>query len=362
MDDARGLAFGLPGHINVRSDGGKTHATGHRYFIGFSDDDVDDLLGGLGERVLGSPDISVVVDGWVAPLRKVAEGQFTGGVSDASGYLPALALHRGHGERRHAHVMAPRELATREEPYLRLDRAWFGGYLFDHFGHFLLEGLARVLSPEVAASEDPVLFLSPTPDMPLSDYVVAICARIGIDPARITLCGAQTLVEELWVQEPTFEIRGYVRPDLYQHLKRPEVEGAPRTGLRYLSRRRLTFQRMVRGEDVLEERLALELGAEVVHPERLPMEAQIETVARSRLIAGCEGSAFHSLMFVGGRSLGVMFCNRLPHMNYLLCDELFDGDIVYVRAVRAGADGDRHTDWEVDADLAVAVLGSIEPR
>ncbi|MEQ1787955.1 MAG: hypothetical protein ABL966_12945, partial [Acidimicrobiales bacterium] len=156
-----GIRLGaLPPGLSVRADLAKTHAAGHRHFVGYADADLDDLLRGFPDRVLGPPALSVVEGATITPLVRVAAGEFTGGVSDRSGHRADLALHRGHGVRRRQFVV-PATGDSPSAPDLHLERAWFGGYLFDHFGHFLLEGLARVLHPEVAASQDPVVFLSP---------------------------------------------------------------------------------------------------------------------------------------------------------------------------------------------------------
>lgn len=354
-----GIRLGaLPPGLSVQADLAKTHAAGRRHFVGYTDAEVDDLLRGFPDRVLGPPALSVVEGALITPLVRVAEGQFTGGVSDRAGYRTDLALHRGHADQRRR-LVGPLADDSPAAPDAHLDRAWFGGYLFDHFGHFLLEGLARVLHPEVAASQDPVVFLSPTPEVGLRSFMTTAFSRAGVDPERVVLCGAPMQVDELRVQEPTFEIRGLVRPHLYRRLQQAEA-AAPSTGLRYLSRSRLQYVRMVQGEPALEARLAGELGATIAHPQELSLDDQIDGLAAARLVVGSEGSAFHTLMFVGRPSHAVVLCSGVPHASYLLCDELFDGDTVYVNAARSGSGGDRKADWEIDADRVVAVLRAIE--
>ena len=67
----------------------------------------------------------------------------------------------------------------------------------------------------------------------------------------------------------------------------------------YLSRARLyPHLRAIRGELALEVNL-IRLGWTIIHPERLPMLDQLQTLARAHVIAGELGSAFHLLMYFG---------------------------------------------------------------
>jgi hypothetical protein len=334
----------------------KTHANGRRIFLGFGAGEIDRLLRDFSGRVLDAPRVSAVDDAWMSPLVRTVKGHFTGGVCDRSGYLPELSLHRGFRDKRQAHISAADDrpaYATRCETFAE---AWFGGYLFDHYGHFLLEGLARILTPQLAASDAPIVFFNPMRMSKLPSYVINIFSLIGIDHRRIILCNSAMRIERLHVQEPAFEINGVVRPEPYQRIKLPHFTENP-SEFSYVSRSKLGRKRVVRKEEVLEALLTKEFGARIVYPEDLGFEEQIDTISRSKLLMGCEGSAFHTCIFLRKIPTSMILCNRPPHINYLLCDELFDGDTIYVNAAqrRAGATNSR-TDWELDGDLAIKAI------
>ena len=343
----------------------KTHAKGTRTFLGFPDAELRQLLRGFGERVLGPPTIRSVQDAHLVPLVAVAQGRYIGGVFAGGVYQSSLVLHRGHNRKRDARVRQPEQGPSRSTTGQRLGRAWFGGYLTDHYGHFLLEGLARVLDPEIAASTDPVIFFNANRIAELRPYMRAVFARVGIDPARILLCDEPLSVEELRFQEPTFEIRGFVRPAAYARIQRSG--GAARSsGMAYLSRSGLIGDRTIEGEAGFEDWLAREMGANMFAPQQLSFEAQLEKLEAAQFILGCEGSAFHSLIFLARAPDTVMLCGGPPNINYLLCDELFDGDTIYVRTSLPTDGAVDRMRWTLDVGAAKRaarfVTGSRSPR
>ena len=336
----------------------KTCAKGSRIFVGFDDAALDGLLSGFDQRVQGASRVASVHGVQLIPLTRLAKGLFAGGIIRAGDYLTQLSLHRGYGSNRVAHVMRPEVVPPVAKTADRLSRACFGGYLFDHYGHFLLEGLARVLSTEISASTDPIVFFNPQRMTHLPSYMSTVFSRIGVDPARIQLCDKPVLVDELRVQEPSFEIRGFVRPGVYDRLK-ADVAAAQASQIVYLTRSKLIGRRVIEGESIFAEWLARHMAADVIAPETLSLEAQLSKYCGAGYILGCEGSAFHTLMFLRRTSNAVIFCSSLPNMNYLLCDELFDGNTIYVRAVQAERDADGRARWKLDTEVAVKVVSSV---
>jgi capsular polysaccharide biosynthesis protein len=116
--------------------------------------------------------------------------------------------------------------------------------------------------------------------------------------------------------------------------------------------------RSVRDEEAFERRINAAKLAEVIHPERLDFERQIEQLQSAALVSGCEGSAFHSLIFVEGVRTSLIFCAQLPPMSYFLCDELIDGDVVYLRCNASPPEqGDpRKTPWVLNTNKAYRLL------
>jgi capsular polysaccharide biosynthesis protein len=104
-------------------------------------------------------------------------------------------------------------------------------------------------------------------------------------------------VGELLVPDPGFEVQRFLHPWLRS---RYEICDAAPTGghLRlWLSRSALGDLAGVAEEREIESRLA-SIGWTVAHPETLPLQDQIDLLAGASHVAGIEGSAFHTMLFV----------------------------------------------------------------
>ncbi len=213
---------------------------GAREFIGFGDayrQPPDDFRG----RVLsGLPEIWCLQNQTLAPLFQHDRIRHSGRAADGDGSLPRLALRRGYGSEHLAKSLAPEPFDGPAESHF--ERAWFGGYFFPNFGHFLLESLSRLLGAEVARSTDPIVFLSGKPHKKLYQPFQNILTHIGIAPERLTFVNAPLSVGELRGQDAAYEFKGRVHPDAYRRVQEPA--GARVKGkIVYLSRARLESKR-----------------------------------------------------------------------------------------------------------------------
>jgi capsular polysaccharide biosynthesis protein len=343
----------------------KSASTGTRRFIYFQDAELRNVLRDFRSRVRrGSPQIWRARNTRLTPIvYRKKKAAWAGGVEDRSGLLQSLMLFRGYGNERTAYVIRRRDRNVAEP--VRLARAWFGGYLSWQYGHFLTESLARVLTEEVARSSDPIVFFNLVKggaigaaqirDFPA--YMLAAFRLVGIHPDRIVQCTAPLLIDDLRVQDPAFELRGFILPEPY---KRIQVTGsAPVKGkILYLSRTMLPYRkRVAEQEKDLEAHLRREFGAEIVYPETLPFEEQIAKLSAAEVVIGCEGSAFHTMMFLRNAPHIVMLCKVTPHPNYLLWDELFAGQTSYVLSTGESAqDIQRKGDWQLDVERAMTAI------
>jgi capsular polysaccharide biosynthesis protein len=339
MPEASGIVF--PRHAS----------RGRRVFENFGHNRIAAHLRGFAERVLAAPAISQVENARFAPVERYKKGFFTGGVYGAAGYMGELALHRGFAANRTAHVSAAADAPEMTSEILPV--AWFGGYLFDHYGHFILEGLARVQNPAIRQSSDPIVFFDMMRIRYLRSYMADAFSHCGIDPARIHLCNAPLTVESLRIVEPSFEVRGFVRPSAYRDLS---VADADRSGVVYLSRSRLDRVRKIEGEEELERHLERSFEARIVYPEAISFKLQLQTLASAACVIGCEGSAFHTFIFQREAPLAIILDNSLPHVDYLLCDEVFDGETVYIRAAKETAEGRNRGHWTIDVPAALRII------
>ena len=326
----------------------KRRATGRRIFIGCGERQVRAAIAGLDTMVRPTPSVTTVDDALLVPVERYMKGYFRGGVYAGEHYLAEGALHRGAGAARRPHVEPPSVVPPPERSF---GTAIFGGYLFDHYGHFLLEGLSRMLDERVRETDLPILVFNPTRIERLKPYMAKIFAHAGIDPERIILCNVPTRINELLMQEPTFEIRGLVRPSAYDSLRRGGARrGAGQTI--YLTRTGLGPRQRVQVEARLEEALRATGLATILSPETLSWEDQIACLADADLIIACEGSALHTLILTGVPTRFLCLSDGMPNVNYLLCDEIIDGDAVYLNAAVPRTDEDGRN-WTIDTDTVL---------
>jgi capsular polysaccharide biosynthesis protein len=226
---------------------------------------------------------------------------------------------RGSGIARYGRrqIVAPR--TDGHEPLHEVEAAVFGGYLFDHYGHFLMESLARLWAP------------SPEPPVPVvwiagwtesfSPWMSDVLDVVGVADDRIvvTSAGGPLRVGELLVAEPGFEFGSYMHPWFARRLARRCVVPAP-AGHVWLSR---SVRAPISGLDEeaeLEARLA-DCGWLVVHPEDLSVAGQLDVLAHAVHVAGLEGSAFHTLALLDGFAGAVDVFTRQEHVNFELVAE-----------------------------------------
>ncbi len=244
-----------------------------------------------------SLEISEHRDATVAPYTRrsgtrLGKSVFDMGVFDAGGAcVETSLLRRRYGAGRDVAVGVPARFdrpAASEE----IEVMYFGP-LFWHYGHFLLESLARVWA---VRGFDGVIAWScpPSRSISLRDWQKDILRLLGIEN-RILLITRNTRFNRVMVPEVGYKIQHEFHPEQANALG--VVSHEPRPGHKvWLSRSRLQRPQNV-SMPRLEARIA-ERGWTVIHPETLPVPEQVAHLAAAERIAGEEGSALHSLMFL----------------------------------------------------------------
>lgn len=193
----------------------------------------------------------------------------------------------------------------------------FAEMIHGHFGHALVDGMARLWPfavPELAAglADVPVTGIGlgrvRGPSAGWSPYVRGLLEGAGIDPARCSAYGPPARYERLLIPRRITPLGGAAGP-AYLRLMRQvgdrfvsqagRAARPPRTGRVFLSRSRLEGASRFMGravEDRLDALFAAH-GFEVVHPQEMPLGAQIALVRGATEIAGCIGSALHLAVF-----------------------------------------------------------------
>ena len=236
------------------------------------------------------------------------------GVVDCS---DGQAVVRGSGIRRMGRDQIPAPQLPVGEPVARHDVAVFGGYLYDHYGHFLLESTARLWPPGLG-DDVPVVWIANWTET-ISPWMHEVLDLIGVGPRREVVTSAGPVaVGELALADPGFEFGAFMHRWHAQRLQ--SVPCAPSGRHVWLSRSAL---RPISGLDddlELEDRLRA-AGWDVVHPETLSVREQVAVLGSAVHVAGLEGSALHTLALLRGFAGVVDLFTRQEHVNFELVAE-----------------------------------------
>ena len=197
----------------------------------------------------------------------------------------------------------PGTIPTVEAPHL------YGGPFFDHFGHFLLETLARTW----AVAETGPLPLVWSSGGPPATWQRDVLDLLGL-AARHEFPAGPLRFRRLVVPSPGFRIQGQFAPRLAQFLARYDA-GSPDDAKVWLSRTRIATNRRSRGEETLQSALAAR-GWRIVHPQDLAVREQLRILGGTRVVAGLEGSAFHAAVLLRDPRSTFVLLRRGPSANY----------------------------------------------
>ncbi|MBY0687204.1 glycosyltransferase family 61 protein [Microbacterium marinilacus] len=197
--------------------------------------------------------------------------------------------------------------------------AVYAGDLHMHYGHFLLESLARLWY----AAEHPELPIVWTAahswgdDESFRPWQREILDILGLtNPVRFVT--RPTRFAALHVPDIGYRYDDWIHPDharfLARHVGPPREPG-----------RRIWLSRSAIDSDVRDvsaeaaERHLRAAGWFVIHPERLSVREQLDHLSRAEVIAGEEGSAFHGVLLLAeleGRRLRVIRRRGPEHRNF----------------------------------------------
>ncbi len=236
----------------------------------------------------------------VMPLRQGRTGVFLNGE-----VIEETLLTRSYGR-----IHQPADLV---EPVERFDaETIFAGHLQDHFGHFLLEGLARLWH----AKAHPALPIAWIGDGRYQPWQIQVLDLLGIRNAPIFI-SRPTAIRRLIVPEAGYVVQTRFEPWHAEFLgvfpNRPVAAGKKV----WLSRSALpeTSGNIVNQREI-ESRLS-KAGWSILHPQLLSITDQLACIADAERIAGISGSAFHSFVLMSRLEASIDIFLRGPrNQNY----------------------------------------------
>ncbi len=252
--------------------------------------------------------IRLVKDAFVVPVAATASpSRFSAsGVLDADGNMVEQSISWSSStERVNQDPQKPAEVKRLAGRYI------FGGVLYGHFGHFIVESLARMWALDAEGVEaDGILFTPKAVGFP-EKSVQKLHGLASLLGARLPFVVANEplQVDELYVPVQGFGMKDLIvgseafRGFINKHAGASIApEGAEKL---YISRSALPRDRgSILGEYKLEEYLRAE-GYDIFHPQRATPEEQIARYKAARLIIAEDCSPVHLLGYVGNSNQNV---------------------------------------------------------
>ena len=234
----------------------------------------------------------------VIPATRAPDGRFLMGAFDSHGQpVPESLLSRiRHGVERQKGFPGELNGARRHVD----GTAIYAGVLDRHFGHFVLESLARLwparLHPELPIVWSVESWRRGPVVRGYRSWQAEILGLLGISNRPVFVAQATTF-DELLIPTPGYVMEEFFHPTHRDFLG--VLDHAPVDGRKtWLSRANLSpGVSQSRSASLLDRRLA-DAGWTIVHPQELSVTEQVEAIATSERLAGEQGSAFHTVMFL----------------------------------------------------------------
>ena len=299
--------------------------------------------------IRSDPPIVSIVDGAIfVPGRDESDSdqlRVVGGIVTPDGEpIETAQLHRRGGKHFGGLI---EEVSVSAESELDEDVIYLGP-LFNHYGRFLLDSLARVWYLNEVDPSLKVVFNNTTSaknsnllQAAYPSWVFKLLSVFGISFERILTFDKPTRVQRAVVPEPLFEQLYSAHVDMV----RPFREVAARIAADvvasdqplYLSRRRLRSPaRPIIGESELED-LLRQQGFAIAYPETLTIEDQIRLINSHSDIFSTVGSAAHSILFaLGNPRLHLLADRESVPGNFFLCSMLANAPTTIVNCMGSG--------------------------
>lgn len=223
---------------------------------------------------------------------------------EASGkYLEAFSDHK-----------LPPQIPYRDEVVV------FGGYIPDHYGHFLLETTIRLwYFLEKRTQGQKLCFFTSLNDIP--KFAKDFFELLEINQQDIILVRGYTRFQKVIIPEPSFVWwQYYTKEFLIPFRKAAKNVVAGNDERIYLSRRNCELTAKAFGEDDIEEVMNAN-GFKSVEFQFMSLREQISAIKGAKVIAGINGTAMHNVLFSTSKPEVVVF-NRseTPDSQYIIND------------------------------------------
>ncbi|MCI1294878.1 MAG: glycosyltransferase family 61 protein [Acetobacter sp.] len=300
------------------------------YCVSMCSDETDYTLEGL-------PDIRIVPNALYLPKNPDRDQDYFG-IFDQYGRLVnecSMFWHRDNILSVH-----PREAKISHLwDYHTIDSAVYCGHISLHYGHVLLDFIARLwfLNQNVSVPKKILVHSSFTKEEILArSWFREILDLVGIDPQNIHIFDIPIKVRRLYAPNPGCEADSYVYKGFLSFCHelgdKARLDTPPKNRPVYLSRRKLD-----RGTSCFERESDIvsffaKKGIEEIFPEQLSIKEQIVNFSSAYPVLGVSGSSFHTSIFSRNpKAVGIHFRKNLTETFFSL-DRANGADIDYLYA------------------------------
>lgn len=227
---------------------------------------------------------------------------------------------------------------TKITHFMNVDAIYCGYDTSFHFGHFFIEGIARIWPILHQKYQNCRLVFVHHPKHKFPKYAYELLELVGVKKDRIVVIDKTTQFKNLIVPTQCVDMGVFVSKktqqiynQIAQNTNLPDIKTFDKI---YLSRTQLGKHRTY-GEIAIEQ-IFMNNGFHVVYPEQLPILHQVWLAKNARIIAGVAGTALHLGVFMrpGGQVIQIKR-NRMPNdmstVQYLL-GKLNNSDLTIIDA------------------------------
>jgi hypothetical protein len=206
-----------------------------------------------------------------------------------------------------------------------IDSGIYGGLFFYHYGHFLLESLSRIWCLNYLNPDIPIIWHRNVINN-LTIWQKELLSLLNISSDRFIYIDSPMRIKKILLPDPGYIVQYEAS---HYHLKNLDVKVGKVTNdpeKVWLSRSQLKHAQNIKIDNELEvEKLLCEKGWFILFPEKLTILRQLEILSNAKVIAGFEGSAFHTLILLSDLPKKVMIFTRQPsgiNPNFLTIAEI----------------------------------------
>lgn len=219
--------------------------------------------------------------------------------------IPESLLYRHYRQ-----IIYPGDLQDLEEYSIFEGDAIFAGYLFDHYGHFILESISRIW----LAAQHPHIPILWVGAHRYKKWQQEILELLNIKNPACFIDLPTKITGKLMIPEVGYLIQTEFKAWHNQFLSVITPSSVELGKKAWVSRSKLPHGRLI-NENRLEERLQ-ENGWLIYHPQEHSVLEQVKFLSSCEQLAGLAGSAFHSLIFLKALESKIyLFSRGVPFIN-----------------------------------------------